>query len=104
MVTQGKWEYRKSSTGIRYIKDEANRELACVNSLEDGVDNKARNIEADDNACLIAAVKDLLEACEQAQFVYDYTICRTPTGPEREKLTERNILRMQAIAKATKTN
>ena len=42
--------------------------------------------------------KDLLTACEQASFVYDYLICRTPTGNERNKLTERNILRMAAIA------
>ena len=46
---------------------------------------------------------DLLAACEKAQFVYDYVICRTPTGPERNKLTERNILRLQAIAKVKKS-
>ncbi len=49
---------------------------------------------------IMSAQPDLLAACEKAQFVYDYAICRTPTGPERNELTERNILRMQAIAKA----
>ncbi len=44
----------------------------------------------------------LLAACEKANYVYDFAICQTPTGKEREKLTERNILRLQAIAAAKK--
>ncbi len=45
---------------------------------------------------------ELVDACEKAQFAYDCIISRTPTGPEREKLTGRNIKRMQALAKAKK--
>ena len=44
--------------------------------------------------------KDLLAACERASVVYDYAICRTPTGDERNKLCEQNILRMAAIQNA----
>ncbi len=43
---------------------------------------------------------ELVEACKQARFVYDYTICREPTGKDRNKVTERNILRMHVLAKA----
>ncbi len=42
----------------------------------------------------------LVAACENARFAYDYIICRTPTGPTRNRLTEQNILRMQALTAA----
>ena len=43
---------------------------------------------------------ELLDACEKAQFVYDFTISRMPTGSECKRLTKLNIRRLQAIAKA----
>ena len=53
--------------------------------------------------CMLnSASTDLLEACKVASSVYGRMICRTPTGDERNRLTEQNILRLAAIAKAEK--
>jgi len=64
--TEGPWAYKKSSTGIREIFDKDDRELAEAHGLCDGIDNAARDREANANAHLIAAAPDLLAACETA--------------------------------------
>ena len=60
--TPGPLEYVKSGSGLRSVVDTAGRRLASVHGLCDGVDNDARNAEADANARLIASAPDLLEA------------------------------------------
>lgn len=77
----------------RYVITHEDETICAMVSTDD----KAK---ADEIVRACNAHDDLLAACEKAQFVYDYAICRTPTGPERNKLTEQNILRMAAIAKA----
>ena len=44
----------------------------------------------------------LLDACKQDAELATQAINRTPSGPLRNKLTEINILRLQAIANAKK--
>ncbi len=39
----------------------------------------------------------LLETCRRAELVYNLAIMATPTGPRRNKLTEMNLLRLQAL-------
>ena len=64
--TVGEWVYKKTSTGIRQIFGASGEKkvIADVSGLEDGIDNVARNIEANANAQLMAAAPDLLEACK----------------------------------------
>ncbi len=58
------WRSIVTTTGIRHIMSKHDQVIADVNSLEDGIDNAARNKEANDNAKLIAAAPELLAACE----------------------------------------
>ncbi len=59
--------------------------------------------EAKANAHLIAAAPKLLEACKRDAELANVAILLTPTGEHRNKLTEINILRLQAITEAEKT-
>ncbi len=52
------------------------------------------------NARLIASAPDLLEACKMARKHLDILICMTPTGKQRNQLTEDNISILQAISRA----
>ncbi len=56
--------------------------------------------ELEANAQLIAAAPDLLAALERDAGLANAAIAATPTGKYRNKLTELNILRLEAIAKA----
>jgi hypothetical protein len=62
--TPGPFEYYKSPAGLRGIVDARQRRLGSVYGLCDGVDNDARNAEADANGLLFAAAPDLLAALE----------------------------------------
>lgn len=46
-----------------------------------------------------AIADGLVGALEDADLAYNVAIDRTPTSSYREKLTERNILRLNALAK-----
>lgn len=54
------------------------------------------------NVHLIAAAPDLLAACERDEELANVAISLTPTSDYRNRLTEINILRLAAIAKAKK--
>ncbi len=56
--------------------------------------------ESEANARLIASSPALLAACKQDAELANVAIVMTPTGKERNRLTEINILRLQAIASA----
>ena len=62
--TPGPFVAYTTDTGIREVHDADGRLLAYVESLEDGIDNKARLAETDANLRLFAAVPELLEACK----------------------------------------
>lgn len=64
----------------------------------DEPDEAERECQA--NARLIAAAPDLLDACKRDALLAAVAISKTPTGDQRNKLTEINILRLAAIAKA----
>jgi len=68
--TPGPWEYRRIGSGIRYVGTYHHAKiLATVEGLADGVDNDARDREANANARLIAAAPRLLEICNNAKGV-----------------------------------
>lgn len=66
--TKEKWVIDGQIDGNMVVYLKAGKKiLATIATLEDGVNNAARNKEAKANAQLIAAAPDLLEACK-AQY------------------------------------
>ena len=45
-----------------------------------------------------AVADELVDALEEAETAYDVVISLTPTGILRDKVTEMNILRLQALS------
>lgn len=100
--TQGKWN---AETDIfdkkgQWIVGNKIRVIATISSAAGLLPPK----EVEANARLIATAPELLAACEKAHYVYDFAICRLPTSDLRTKLTDENILRMQAIKAAKQGN
>ncbi len=99
--TKGKLHRHDLSIHIEREIDGVTKEHICIANMNDmkHVDNEAN---AERFLKCWNSHDDLLAACKAAQYVYDFTICRTPTGKDRERLTEKNILRLQAVAEAEK--
>ena len=94
--TKGEWEImpytRRDADNIRWVKSvRGKRHITICQTFKP-------NAEA--NARLIAAAHALLAACKRDAALANIAIAATPSGPHRVRLTEINILRLQAIAEA----
>ncbi len=63
--TPGDWHFEKSN-GLRYVRSSHPKIVATVESMLNGIDNEAKEIEADANARLIAAAPALYDALMSA--------------------------------------
>ncbi len=86
-----KWKAEEmvSTTGFKVTDTDDIEELPIAQDIEDLK-----------TARLIASAPLLLEALKMAQKHLDMLICMTPTGKQRNQLTEDNISILQAVAKA----
>ena len=109
--TKDKWEVRYyHQYGNRRADEEITPDIMCngerIASVCVYAAAKGKQEIADANAKRICQCVNnfdaLLDACKKASYVYDVAISETPTGLRRERLTELNILRMQAIQEAGK--
>lgn len=108
--TKGEWEIAlPKHPDIRQIEDR----LICVRVGDEKLhiaevyqyqnhNNREANGTAIANARLIAAAPDLLAACETDADLANFAINAAKTGHSRNHLTEINIKRLAAIAKAKK--
>ena len=102
MRTKGKWVYQEESDVYTHIVRPAeNLDTIIFSCGQDSTGVSEANAR---HICkCVNSHEALLEALRDASFAFDAAIANTPTGRYREKLTELNILRLQAIKDATQT-
>lgn len=100
--TKGTWVVSKIGSMMLSINT-GRKHIALTGYWHSGDNNiDVSKDEAEANARLIAAAPQLLKACKLGEATANTAIHATPTGGFREALTCVNILRLEAIAKATK--
>ncbi len=98
-----KWIVMQTNLGMGHYGE-------LIITTQERVDNNlpmiAKDVVDEEHACRICqcvnAYKALLDACKRDAELADAAILSTPSGEYRNKLTEINILRMQAIAEVKK--
>lgn len=106
--TKGPWRYDNYGTGITgvgkggMVGTEEEFLIASIRGwghLQYLGHGEAAAIQ-EANANLISAAPDMYEALKRGELLANVSILATPSGPKRNKLTEINLMRLQALAKA----
>ena len=78
------------------------RALRQLAKIDNEITSAILEVAANELECLVQSNADLLEALFDIGSRLNICICVTPTGELRNKLTEMNILALQAISNAPK--
>lgn len=104
--TKGKWEVRDFGIGTITFIDCGNihmAQLAYCDYSDKSEEQKQHELQLTNARRICQCVNGfdaLLKALIDAELAYSVAINRTPTSGYREKLTNMNIERLQAIAQA----